>query len=55
MAPAYTPALWLLGLAMIGRRLFWGHLYHWWMHLLISTLFLAAHITHTALVHGRGR
>ena len=55
MAPAYTPALWLLGLAMIGRRLFWGHRYRWWMYILISALFLAAHIAHAALVYGRSR
>ncbi len=48
IAPAYTPALWLLGLALIGRRLFWGQLYRWWMYVVISALFLAAHITHTA-------
>ena len=52
-APAYTPALWLLGLAMLGRRLFWGHLYRRWMYVLVSGGFLAAHISHAALVYAR--
>ena len=52
-APAYTPALWLLGLAMLGRRLYWGHFYRWWMYLLLSGGFLAAHISHAALVYAR--
>jgi hypothetical protein len=53
MAPAYTPALWLSGLALVGQRLFWSHLYRWWFYLLISGVFLAAHIAHTALVYSR--
>ncbi|MFN7941628.1 MAG: hypothetical protein U0X73_08495 [Thermoanaerobaculia bacterium] len=54
MAPAYTPLLWLSGLALVGRRLFWGHAYRWWYYLLIAALFLTAHIWHTAIVHARG-
>jgi hypothetical protein len=52
-APAYTPALWLIGLAMIGRRLYWGHFYRWWMYLVIAGCFLTAHIWHTALIFRR--
>ncbi len=52
-APAYTPALFLLGLAMLGRRLFWGHFYRMWMYFVVSGGFLAAHISHTALVYAR--
>ncbi len=55
MAPAYTPALWLLGLGLVGRRMFWGHRYRPWMYFLISGCFLVAHIWHTALVYGRSR
>ena len=53
LAPAYTPILWLPSLAMLGKRLFWGHFYRWWMYLLICVGFLAAHITHAAIVYVR--
>ena len=52
-APAYTPFLWLLGIALLGRQLFWGTLYRWWMYLALALAFLAAHIAHTALVYAR--
>jgi len=53
LAPAYTPILWLCRLAALGERLFWGHFYRWWMYLLVCVGFLAAHITHAALVYTR--
>ncbi len=53
LGPAYTPALWLIGLSLLGRRLFWGRAYRWWMYLLVAAGFLAAHITHAAWVHVR--
>jgi hypothetical protein len=53
MAPAYTPLLWLLGLAMVGRRLIWGHGYRWWFYLPVAAVFLIAHIWHTAIVYAR--
>jgi hypothetical protein len=53
MAPAYTPALWLIGIAMLGQKLFWGRSYRWWMYLLVAAPFLTAHIWHTALVYSR--
>lgn len=52
-APAYTPLVWLVGLAMVGQRLYWGRWYRWWMFLIASLVFLAAHLKHTALVYGR--
>jgi hypothetical protein len=52
-APAYTPLLWLLGIALLGERLFWGAFYRWWMYLALSVAFLFAHIAHTALVFSR--
>ena len=55
MAPAYTPALWLFGLAALGRQLFWGHFYRWWMYVVVSCGFIAAHIAHTALVYARNQ
>ena len=53
LAPAYTPALWLLGLALAGRRLFWGRFYRWWFYLAAAALFLSAHIFHASIVYAR--
>lgn len=53
LAPAYTPAIWLTPLALIGRRLFWGAWYRWWMYLGPVTVFIAAHVSHAALVYQR--
>ena len=53
LAPVYTPILWLPSLAVLGKSLFWGHAYRWWMYLIVSVGFLAAHITHGAIVYGR--
>ena len=53
LAPAYTPLLWLPSLAILGKRLFWGHFYRWWMYLLVCIGFLFAHITHAAIVYIR--
>ena len=55
LAPAYTPALWLPGIALLGRRLFRGDWYRWWMYLLPCTVFLAAHLGHAWLIFGRSR
>lgn len=52
-APAYTPALWLLGISLIGRELFWGTFYRWWMYAVLAIAFLVAHISHVALVFTR--
>lgn len=53
VAPAYTPALWLLGISLLGRKLFWGRSYRWWIYAAISLAFLVTHISHTALVFTR--
>ncbi len=53
LAPAYTPALWLAGIGMIaGRPAFSNTPRRRWIVIygLLATGFLAAHITHTALV-----
>jgi hypothetical protein len=56
-APAYTPALWLLGLARLGSHIYGFSFYRWWMYLAVSMIFLVAHISHTFVVfervHGR--
>jgi hypothetical protein len=53
LAPAYTPVVWLLGIALVGQRLYLGRLYRWWMYLFPACVFLAAHVGHTALVYSR--
>ena len=53
LAPAYAPILFLPSLAVLGKRLFWGHFYRWWMYLYLCVGFLAAHITHGAFVYMR--
>lgn len=52
-APAWTPALWLGALALLGRDLFWRRFYRRWMYALVSAAFLVAHISHTAIVFAR--
>lgn len=54
-APAYTPLLWLIGIALLGRHLFWGTFYRWWMYLALALAFLAAHVSHTAMVYARNQ
>jgi hypothetical protein len=51
LAPAYTPALWLLGLALIGQKLSLVSNYRPWMYALLSMLFLAAHVSHAIIVY----
>ena len=31
--PAWTPLFWLVGIALLRGRLFWGTFYRWWMYL----------------------
>ncbi len=52
-APAYTPALWLLGLSLVGQRLFWSSNYRWWFYLIVSVGFVSAHVSHVSIVYGR--
>ena len=52
-APAYTPLLWLLGIALLGRQLYWGTFYRWWMYLVLALVFVATHVSHTVMVHAR--
>lgn len=53
LAPAYTPLVWLLGLALLMRRLHWPSPYRWWCYLVLSVAFLGAHIGHVAIVFAR--
>ncbi|MEJ0011781.1 MAG: hypothetical protein WDM94_03955 [Bauldia sp.] len=55
LAPAYTPALWLGGIGLVGGRLFVARIpYRYWMYLALSAVFLVFHVTHTAIVFARG-
>lgn len=53
LAPAYTPLVWLLGLALLMRHLHWPSPYRWWFYVVLSIGFLGAHIGHAALVFAR--
>ena len=52
-APACTPLIWLVGLALLGQRVYWGRFYRWWMFLIPAAGFIAAHVGHTSLVYAR--
>ena len=51
LAPAYTPALWLLGLALLAQEFSWGGTCRPWMYGTLSVLFLAVHISHATIVY----
>jgi len=53
MAPAYTPLLWLVGIARMGDTLFFDLRYRWWMYALLSIVFLFFHNAHAWLVFSR--
>ena len=53
LAPAYTPLVWLAGLALLGQRLYWGRFYRWWMYLVPAGVFLVAHVGHAVVVYAR--
>ena len=53
LAPAYTPLLWLAGLGLIGRRLYWPGPYRWWMYLWLAAGFTAFHVAHASIVYER--
>lgn len=52
-APAYTPLIWFVGIALLGDQLFWGTFYRWWMYVVLCAAFLIAHCTHTLRVYFR--
>lgn len=54
LAPAYTPFVWILGIALIGDNLFWPQRgYKPWMYILLTIIFLCFHIAHASLVYSR--
>ncbi len=50
LAPAYTPFIWLLGMAMLSDTLCLKLPYRWWYYLIGVFLFLAFHISHVFIV-----
>ena len=53
LAPAYTPLLWLAGLGLMGRKLYWPGPYRWWMYHWLAAGFTAFHVAHAAIVYER--
>ena len=53
LAPAYTPLLWLVGLGLLGRRLYWPSPYQWWWYLGLAGGFVALHVAHASIVYAR--
>jgi len=55
MAPAYTPAIWLAGIALVGEEVVILRLHvNAWIYLSCAALFLVFHNFHTGLVYSRG-
>lgn len=50
-APAYTPLIWLAGIALIGDSFSFSIPYKRWIFVAISTVFLATHIGHAVFVY----
>lgn len=53
LAPAYTPLIWLTGIGLLGRGLFWPSPYRWWLYLALACGFVAAHVAHANIVYTR--
>ncbi|MFN7935520.1 MAG: hypothetical protein U0R19_19475 [Bryobacteraceae bacterium] len=53
MAPAWTPATWLAGIALIGEDLSVGMTFRPWMFLALSLIFLLFHNAHVSIVYSR--
>ncbi len=55
MAPAYTPALWLVGIAMVSEGFYFRSFGQPWLFLALSLIFLVFHNTHAWKVYSRIR
>ena len=53
LAPAYTPAIWLVAIGVIGRSLLLPIPYTPWIYVALSAVFLAFHNAHAAIVYRR--
>lgn len=52
-APAYTPLCWLMGIALAGRRFYFGLPFHRRVFVMPSIVFLLSHNIHTYIVYCR--
>ena len=53
LAPAYTPLVWLAGVGLIGRRLYWPSPYRWWVYIGLACGFVVLHVTHASILYSR--
>jgi hypothetical protein len=53
LAPAYTPIIWLVGIALIGSTLYFSSPYRSWMYIALSIVFIAFHLSHALIVYFR--
>jgi hypothetical protein len=53
MAPAYTPLLWLTGIALIGNSFYFNFVYKRWIFILTSIIFLLLHNFHAITIFFR--
>jgi hypothetical protein len=53
LAPAYTPAVWLAGIGLVGDSLYLPVAYSRWVYIALSAAFLVFHNAHAWIVHAR--
>ena len=52
-APAWTTAVWFVGIAMVCRESWLPIRWRWWLYLVPVVAFVSAHVAHAALVWSR--
>lgn len=50
---AWKPLIWLIGLGLVGRRLYLDWSYRWWGYLVLAGGFIALHVTQANIVYAR--
>lgn len=50
MAPAYTPLLWLTGIALIGDSFYFKIPYQWYYYMIVAVAFVGFHCWHVGVV-----
>lgn len=53
LAPAYTPIVWLTGIALIGNKFYCNLPYKRWVFLSVTIIFLIFHNYHTLIIYNR--
>ena len=53
LAPAYTPLIWLVGIGLIGKELYFDSPYRSWIYILLSVIFIGLHLSHAWTVYSR--